>query len=295
MGSKLLVIGNGFDLHHGIPSRFSDFGRSVAASEPNIVRLIDEYLFVDEDFWNCFEARLATFDADNVIEYAEQFLVSYGAGDWSDAFHHDFEYEIQQIVDGLSRRLHTRFAKWIRSLPIPDAGAAPLVRCVDPEARFLTFNYTPTLQRLYGVPDRNVLHIHGRSSDPDDEIVLGHGWKRNVEDMLAREVNENTDTRIAGGYRLIDEYFADTFKPTERIVERYRAEFDSLGDVTEVIVLGHSLADVDTPYFREVIARTPASTTWTVSCYLEPSVEMERLNALGVPLHLARFARLSVM
>lgn len=295
MGSKLFVIGNGFDLHHGIPSRFSDFGRSVAASDPDVVRLIDEYLFVDEDFWSCFEARLATFDADNVIDYAEQFLVSYGAEDWSDAFHHDFEYEIEQVVDGLSRRLHTRFAKWIRSLPIPDAGAVPLVQCVDPAARFLSFNYTPTLQRLYGVPDRNVLHIHGHSSDPDDGIVLGHGWERTAEDMLAREVNEDTDTRVAGGYRLIDEYFADTFKPTEHIVERYRAEFDSLGDVTEVIVLGHSLADVDAPYFREVIARTRASTTWTVSCYLEPSAEMERLEALGVPLHLARFAPLSAM
>lgn len=64
MGSKLFLIGNGFDLHHGIASRFSDFGRSVAASDPNIVRLIDEYLFVDKDFWNCLEARLATFDAD---------------------------------------------------------------------------------------------------------------------------------------------------------------------------------------------------------------------------------------
>lgn len=295
MGSKLFVIGNGFDLHHGIPSRFSDFGRSVAASDPDIVRLIDEYMFVDEDFWNCFEARLATFDADNVIDYAEQFLVSYGAEDWSDASHHDFEYEIKEVVDGLSRRLHTRFARWIRSLPIPDAGAVPPVRCVDPAARFLSFNYTPTLQRLYGVPDRNVLHIHGRSSDPADGIVLGHGWERTAEDMLAREVDEDTDTRVAGGYRLIDEYFADTFKPTKRIVERYRAEFDSLGDVTEVIVLGHSLADVDAPYFREVISRTPASTTWTVSCYLEPSVEMERLEALGVPLHLASFAPLSAM
>lgn len=295
MGSKLFVIGNGFDLQHGIPSRFSDFGRSVAATDPDIVRLIDEYLFVDEDFWNCFEARLATFDFDNVIDHAEQFLVSYGAEDWSDAFHHDFEYEIEQVVGGLSRRLHTRFAEWIRSLPIPEAGAVPLVSCVDPAARFLSFNYTPTLQRLYGVPDCNVLHIHGRSSDPNDEIVLGHGWERPPEDMLVCEVNEDTDTRVAGGYRLIDEYFADTFKPTERLIERYRAQFDGLRDVSEVIVLGHSLADVDAPYFHEIIARTLPSASWTVSCYMEPSVEMERLAALCVSPRLATFAPLSTM
>jgi len=52
LGSKLFEIGNGFDLHHGVPSRFSDFGRRVAATDPDIVRMIDEYLFGDGDFWS---------------------------------------------------------------------------------------------------------------------------------------------------------------------------------------------------------------------------------------------------
>lgn len=289
------MIGNGFDLHHGIPSRFSDFGRRVGEVAPDILELIDDYLFVDEDFWNCFEARLATFDSDNVIDHAEQFLVPYSAEDWSDAFHHDFEYEIEQVVDGLSRKLRSRFAEWIRGLPTPQPGSVPLVRCVDPTARFLSFNYTPTLQRLYGVPDPNVLHIHGRSSDPDGDIVLGHGWERMSDEMLRREVNADTDTRVAGGYQLIDDYFADTFKPTERLIERHRAQFDGLCDVSEVVVLGHSLADVDAPYFREIITRIRPAATWTVSCHSEPSLEQARLEALGVPGHLARFAPLSTL
>lgn len=295
MGSKLFVIGNGFDLHHGIPSRFSDFGRSVAKTKPEIMRLICKYLIVDDDFWNCFEARLATFDACYLIDHAEQFLASYGAEDWSDAFHHDFVYEIEQVVAGLSYQLRAQFAAWIRALPIPDAGSVSLVRSIDPTARFLSFNYTTTLQQLYDVPDQNVLYIHGRSSDPDDEIVLGHGWQRPPEEMLSRDVDEDTDTRVAGGYRLIDEYFADTFKPTELIIERHRAQFDGLRDVSEVFVLGHSLADVDAPYLREIIGRILPSASWTVSCYLEPSVEMERLKALGVPPLLAKFAPLSSM
>src|SRR3954454_534840 len=99
MNQKLFIIGNGFDLHHGIPSRYSDFGKYLASADPSILRLIREYLFVDEDFWNCFETRLATFDSDNVIQYAEQFLVPYSADEWRDAYHHDFEYEIQQVVE----------------------------------------------------------------------------------------------------------------------------------------------------------------------------------------------------
>lgn len=182
-----------------------------------------------------------------MTDHAERFLVPHEAEDWSDAFHHDFEYEIQQVVDGLSRRLHTRFAEWVRSLPIPAAGAVPLVRGVDPATRFLSFNYTPTLQRLYGGPDRNIIHIHGRLSDANDGIVLGHGWERTPEEMLAGKVNQDTNTRVASGYRLIDEYFVDTFKRTEHLLKRYRAQFDGLCDVSEVVVLGYSIADIDAP------------------------------------------------
>lgn len=295
MSSNLFVIGNGFDLHHGIQSRFSDFGRRIAEVAPDLLELINEYLFVDEDFWNCFESRLATFDPDNVIDHAEQFLVPYGADDWSDAAHHDFEYEIEQVVDGLSSKLRGRFAEWIRMLHIPLPGSVPLVRCVDRTSRFLSFNYTPTLQRLYGVPDSNVMHIHGRSADPDDRIVLGHGWERSANDMLHRLVDEDTDTRVAGGYQLIDDYFADTFKPTDQLIEQYRVQFDGLRDVSQVFVLGHSMAEVDAPYFREVAARVSPCAQWFVSCHVEPSAEMARVSAIGVPSGRAHFAPLSSM
>ncbi len=105
---KLFIIGNGFDLAHGIPSSFFDFGRYLDVVDPTISRLIRDYLFVHDDFWSCFEERLGTFDSENVIEHATNYLASYGADDWSDSGHHDFEYEIEQIVEGLSTDLRSR-------------------------------------------------------------------------------------------------------------------------------------------------------------------------------------------
>jgi hypothetical protein len=293
--SRLYIIGNGFDLHHGMPSRFSDFGRYLHSAAPDVARLIRSYLCVDEDFWNCFEERLSSFDADAVIDYAGQYLGSYGADDWSDSGHHDFEYETERIVDGLSGKLIVKFKEWIGSLRVPSVGSVDLVRLVDPQSRFLTFNYTPTLQVLYGVPDSHVLHIHGRYSDPESEIVLGHGWERRPDELLHRQVDERTDTRLAGGYQLIDDYFAATFKPTAALIERYRTQLDSLSDISEIIVLGHSLAEVDAPYLRAIIERTSRLVTWTVSCYQEPSLEIARLAALGVSAQNATFAPLSTL
>lgn len=292
MNQRLYIIGNGFDLAHGIPSSYSQFGKYLEITDSSISRLIRDYLFVDKDFWSCFEERLASFDYDNVIDYAEKFLVSYGADDWSDAYHHDFEYEIEQIVDGLSRKLRTKFAEWIRLLPMPAPGAFTPVRCIDPAGCFLSFNYTPTLQRLYSVPEQNITHIHGRSSQGDAEIVVGHGWERQADELLSQGVDENTDVRVAGGYGLIDDYFAATFKPTEKIIERNRSFFDGLVDVSEVIVLGHSLAEVDALYFWEILSQIDRRTTrWTISYYAEPTLELERFARFKVSPELVQFAR----
>lgn len=289
---RLFIIGNGFDLAHGIPSAFSQFGQYLDHADPTASRLIHDYLYVDKDFWNCFEERLASLDYDSVIDYAENFLVGYGADDWSDAYHHDFEYEIEQIVDGLSRQLRLSFATWIRSLQTPLPGAFTPVRCIDPTASFLSFNYTSTLQRLYGVPDANVTHIHGRSSNDDAEIIIGHGWERQANDLLSCQVDEETDVRVAGGYQLIDDYFAGTFKPTEQIIERHRPYFDSITEVSEICVLGHSLAEVDAAYFWEILDRIDRHTTqWTVSYHTEPTVEQERFSCFDVDSKLVRFVQ----
>ncbi|MBB4231014.1 bacteriophage abortive infection AbiH family protein [Rhizobium mongolense] len=293
MGRRLFIIGNGFDLAHGIPSSYSDFGRYLEVVDPTVSRFIREYLYVDEDFWSCFEERLGSFDSENVIEYAMNFLASYGDDDWSDSGHHDFEYEIEQIVEGLSSRLRSRFAEWIRLLPMPLPGSFVPVRCIDPSARFLSFNYTPTLQSLYRVPDANIIHIHGRSSEANSQIILGHGWQLQATELLATQIDEDTDVRIAGGYRLIDDYFAETFKPTDRIIDQYQAFFNDLAEVSEISVLGHSLAEVDAPYLFEILEYiNPHTTRWTVSYYIDAANERRNFAQFGVPPHLVQFARL---
>ena len=39
--------------------------------------------------------------------------------------------------------------------------------------RFLTFNYTDTLECVYGIDAEKVLHFHGRAAS-GDELIVGH-------------------------------------------------------------------------------------------------------------------------
>lgn len=292
MNERLYIIGNGFDLAHGIPSRYSDFGQYLAQVDSALSDLVGDYLEIDKDYWNEFEERLAWLDYDKVLDHAADFLVPYGDDDWSDAYHHDYEYEIAQVVEGLSSHLRSRFVEWIRRLPTPARGSFSPIRCIVPSARFLSFNYTSTLQDFYRVPDANVTHIHGRSCQADFEIILGHGWERQADELLSQQVDEDTDVRVAGGYRLVDDYFAETFKPTENIIQQHLPFFLGLSSVSEVIVLGHSLADVDRPYFSELLGRIDKSATrWTISYHEEPTKEKAGFSQFGVDPRLVQFVR----
>jgi hypothetical protein len=296
MRNKLFVIGNGFDLHHQIPSKYSQFGDYLKTASPKIFNYVEKYLFHEQvcenDLWSTFEERLAHLDDDQIIEEAEQFLVSYGAEDWSDAYHHDFEYEIEQVVGGLSTKLRDHFANWVRTLPIPASFQGPPLKCIDTQSKFLNFNYTPTLQKLYNIPNDNVLHIHGCASDPNASIILGHGCERSSQEMLLRQVDEDTDTRVAGGYQLIDDYFTKTFKQSALIIQQEQAFFEGLKDVTDVWVLGHSLSEVDYPYFEQIIKNTSASTQWIVSYRSNASQARNTFANYGVAEGRYRFKRL---
>lgn len=292
MSERLYIIGNGFDRFHGIPSDYRDFARYLETEDPHTLRTVRQYFDIDENFWGTFEARLADFDADRVMDYAANFLVSYGADDWSDAGHHDYEYEIKQVTKALTTTLYARFQAWIATLLSPSPATAPRLRPLDTGARFLTFNYTQTLETLYGVPPAQIVHIHGQVGDPT--LVLGHGWERT--ERFADRVHEETDTRVAGGYDLIDDYFARTFKPTDSILADQQAWFGSLADIEEIHVLGHSISDVDRPYYRRLLdAVARDRVRWIISYGDTPCREKAAMAQLGVPDALVRFVPLSTL
>lgn len=296
MSDTLYIIGNGFDLHHGIQSSYRAFGEYLKAVDHATYQVVERYFDVNAAFWAEFEARLAHFDSDTLIEDASDFLMPYGAEEWSDAYHHDYQYEIEQVVDAISKTLRARFGDWIRQLRIPDAPPIENLRLpIDPSASFLNFNYTRSLQHLYNVPDQNILHIHGAASDPEALLVLGHGWEPddNLDPYRISTDPENADTRVVEGQALVDSYFKETFKPTEEIIQRYQAFFRKLATVEKILVMGHSVSEVDYPYFQEVIRNIDASRSrWKVSYFGEPTAVRKRVCDLGIDARLVEYALL---
>lgn len=296
--SKLFIIGNGFDIHHGIPSRYTDFADWLEGEDREVFDAFEEFIpssfdasGVERAGWADLENNLANFDVQQLLDYGDNFLPSYGAEDWSESGHHDHEHELDEKTSLVSSRLHRCFVRWLRTLDSASATRFP-VSAVDRRGKFLNFNYTPTLQRVYGATD--VLHIHGSLLDDVEDIVLGHGWDPAKHKQWASHIDESTDTRVASGYHLIDKYFRKTFKPTSKIIARNWQFFCSLGSVTEVFVLGHGLADVDRPYFEQILLGVPKSARWTISYYGDSSDWMtQSAGEIGIPMDRAAFHTLA--
>lgn len=282
MTKKLFIIGNGFDLHHRIQSKYSDFATYLKEQDRTVFDIAEQYVVPEKDLWSYLEERLAEIDIDQIEEYANDFLVAYGAEEWSDSYHHNYEYEIERICAAISRKLRGHFSDWVRKIEIPSHAFHP-VRCIDPTSLFLNFNYTSTLQNLYDVPEDRILHIHGSAKDSNAEIILGHGWDRQTSDLRSRFTDEDTDVRVAGGFQLIDELLASTFKPTKEILKRKKRFFESLRAVTQIYVLGHSLAHVDAPYFNEVLSNVNPNAQWIVSFYSNGAEAWSAANDIGIP------------
>jgi hypothetical protein len=284
--TKLYIIGNGFDLWHEIPSSYAQFKEYVRRNDRKMFEAVDRYLPADED-WSDLESALADVDVDSIIDDLGHFMQAYSADDWSDAGHHDFQYEVAQVVQHLSTELRARFGEWVRSLPISTPSIAPKrLNGIDANAAFLTFNYTSTLGDLYAVPYANVLYIHGEARLQDSELILGHAWnpaqRRSLND---RPDIEDIDTRLMEAHGILDEYFSRTFKPSEQLIRENQLFFDQLGTIQSVHVLGHSLSDVDLPYIQALL-KVPSvvAACWYIACRSEQerATKYDRLVELGV-------------
>lgn len=174
--------------------------------------------------------------------------------------------ELTARADELHRSIEECFCEWIDQI---HADAASTQMAFENPATFITFNYTLTLQSVYEIQDSRIRHIHGRAERGD--VVFGHGAQIAEEP----ELDENADgirTMFAGAEDAAKYPLYAFQKQTARIIQNNRTYFDSLCDLTRIEVIGHSLADVDIPYFREV-ANQNTGCDWILYCYDESEIQ----------------------
>ena len=157
---------------------------------------------------------------------------------------------------------------------------------IDRESIFLTFNYTDTLESVYCIDSDNIKHIHGYVKNKKEELVIGHCNQKAVSYALEKkkEAEINFVDFAVSTFERVSKYCNATLKKTSRIIDENTDFFESLSDVDEVIIIGHSLNKVDMPYFEKVLNSIRGDAIWK-AYYFEDTDEIifeKVLDDLGI-------------
>lgn len=270
----LFIIGNGFDLEHGMATGYGDFKRWLIRNNrfDVIQELQSAYPFrKDYDYllWSDFEKALGEYDIDIALNWSwENLNLMVDSLENMVSNRSVINVQLSDIID-------EAFSNWVRSIQIADKPKFDL----PGDSLFLTFNYTDTLEKLYRIPEDQVFHIHGRASK-GDKLIVGHN--REIETMAYYDkslgVRENNE-------RVQRLFCMNTLrKPCQDLIEQNGAYFNKLDSVEEVYVIGHSCATVDYPYFRKIKESVVKDAKWKINTHSEEDVirRDELKEAIGI-------------
>jgi Bacteriophage abortive infection AbiH len=259
MTAKILyIIGNGFDLWHGLPTTYKHFYSYARETLDEIEKYFSSDAG-DDELWYDFENNLGHFKSR--VFYRDHDNTDPASDDFRPSHAYSLEDDLTQQSEDLVVSLQEIFREWIGEIDVSDA-----VKRIEfsSENRFFSFNYTSTLQRIYGIKNSQVFHIHG-NIDEHDELIFGHGKEFTEEPELDEEGNSNrtifSDAEGASRYPL----YAFR-KPVKEVLCKNKHIFESQKDVGQIIIIGHSLNDIDIPYFKK-LAGCATHAHWLVLCY----------------------------
>lgn len=279
----LYVIGNGFDLHHGVKSSYHCYMEWLKENhKDDYQKIIDFYgnKAKEYEWWNEFETNLGYFDIREKVEnwaflnqpndkQLEDMKIDVMMGAW----------DAQAEIGGIMSILKDSFHEWIDSLK-PALSANKIV--IDSQnAYFINFNYSLTLENVYNVPSAQILHIHGCLND--DEYIIGHGRtyeevKEDAEPYIP-PFDSNKDDPSEYGFDAIDDEITEhtkteavnktmeAAKQRDKIIEKNRSIFDQLSEVNKVCIYGLSFSSVDEPYLSHIISSVAPKAKLEASYY----------------------------
>jgi hypothetical protein len=269
--NTLYIIGNGFDLWHGLPTSYGEFYEFSR----NILTELETYYSFDSNDntpWHDFENALGAYDPDLFFDFYNEVDVT--SDDFRPKDLYGLEDELTEQTDIHVSTIRETFIDWINQI---DISPAKQQMSFPKDAQFITFNYTSTLQSIYEIETSRVLHIHGRA-ETLDELIFGHG-ENIVEPPEFDEDGENTHDMFSDAQGAARYPLYALKKPVDTVLARNEHYFQQINNIDQIVVIGHSLNKIDHPYFSR-IANCAPNAHWTLCCYTEDEEETHTRNLI---------------
>ena len=285
---ELNIIGNGFDLYHGLPTSYKYYASYLIAHNPESYEQMGEIFnfktqeyfrtypdfegtyIIDEIFWNDFENCLGEADPAYFMESIPDDL----------GLENPDPVNIIVDKDKYSELLKRTFDEWltntiendenyqaVKDSLVNDGGKNKFGFKADD--LFVTFNYTHILEKVYNIEEERILHIHGECTE-DGTLIVGHGNDKIIYQVdqeiaqLRREFELSYDQPRLNKINEWEAYrrFLKSLRKDvnigqaalRRFLDSYR---DASNGIKRINVYGSSLGDIDLPYFELIESRYP--------------------------------------
>lgn len=329
--ATLFIIGNGFDLAHGLSTSYFDLKQYISRRDAEVYRQINEQLFIgNEDLWSSFECNVGTKDDYfeqgfmDIIQSTQDTADDMPAGgdpmegdvlkqkenndnDIAQKISQSLDSEYEKLnFDGLYDVFLSHLEELLKAADIVNLsknrnGIIEALITDSTNPKFITFNYTHTLEHIYDINKEDILYLHGELGhtkmlfgNQEDKIteLKPEDFKAPDEEYeeyqnkcaeynaLSPEDRENCnyypetshDYSSYPNLKAIDlsEYVGRYNECKKRWIKYLELdkfeEFIKQCNFDNIVILGHSLGEVDIEYFEKLNECFP-NAKWIVSVH----------------------------
>lgn len=265
---RFYLIGNGFDLHHHLPTRYSDYKQFVKEIDSDLVEKIDSVLHElgygckEIDLWSSLEEYLGDFTDSEYEQHFDDALDSSETDMDRAGYYDDPKFFADEKANELkNERIGVRkyLKEWIESIRVEDVVRDPFL-LLSKKAFYLNFNYTKTLECIYGIDSSKLLYIHVKNNgyilghnrernlpfpNPDGHIVYPDGEEELDDDIRHVQVKESLNEAY-------NDIFNEYYKNSEQLIKDNTTFFKNIEDAELIYIMGLSLGKEDQVYLEYI-------------------------------------------
>lgn len=242
-----------------MPTHYHDFKKYLKNCHEKDLPLLEKLLFSnvsENDPWNDVELSISQ----NIISPME--MLSNVIQNHNRVYLNDID-SLTEIA-GAYRKLIDLAGKWINSIKLECYNKLPNVSFRDDDV-FLCFNYTKTLEKLYGINPDNICYIHvdfGRvvmghdvftfdqSIPYSPELLMYNGGTLNRNNF---DLYPNEDVKNAYFASIANQIPYVCHKGVNARIERNESFFRNITKASSIINLGMSFKNADMYYLNHIL------------------------------------------
>lgn len=258
---KLFILGNGFDIAHGLRTRYSDYREFLKTNDKYFLyQFENQFHFCGNALWGNLEENI---DQIYLLDDLSNDEIDLGL---------ECEVDIQYTLDadyknkfGFLNRYITNLNSWIESIELNSVSKK--TNNISNDDYFITFNYTKVLEEIYGINEQHILHIHGCVGE---ELILGKDNSERIDYLSAKKDTSSEWENAVKPY--LQNYLSTTNKDTLELGRKVENLIESL-EIEEINIIGLSISSADISYLIKIKEIVNQNCKWNFYYYLDKQTD----------------------